>query len=435
MSTTPLKILAAADLHIGRRPARLPVDAAPFSAAHAWHDLVEAALAHGVDVVLLAGDVIDRDNRYFEAYGPLEVGLRRLAEADVDTVMVAGNHDFDVLPRLLRQLEADRLQILGAGGTWQRQVVSRPGRPRLLIDGWSPARAHSTRSPLEGYEFSREAEALAIGVLHADLGATASAYAPVTVAALRALPLDAWLVGHRHRPAVHAESTEPLVLNPGSPQGLDPTETGPHGPWLLEAAPGGQLAAQQLPLARLRYENVTIDLTGVSAATEFRERTGAALHACVTALAEGDTVPRHVHLLPRLVGRTRLHAELWNLGAALASDWRLELPKLTATVGPAQLAAQPDLDLTALANDRDPPGVVARLLLELQEDTVSEMLKPLLAAAEARLDSVARHNNYAPLHPTTGLTDAERTAHARRHLQTQAQRLLAALVQQRQVAG
>lgn len=434
MSTTALKILAAADIHIGRRPARVPVDATAFSAALAWQDLVDAALAHQVDVVLLAGDVVDRDNRYFEAYGPLEAGLRRLTDAGIDTVMVAGNHDFDVLPRLLAQFDAGRLHLLGAGGVWERCVVSRAGRPHLVIDGWSPAKAHSIHNPLESYALARATDALTIGVLHADLGTTTSVYGPVTVSALQALPLDAWLIGHRHRPVLHAENAGPMVLNPGSPQGLDPTEIGPHGPWLLEIAPNGQVAAQQLTLARLRYEGVDIDLTGVGSAAEFQERAGAALHACVTALAESETPPRHVHLLPRLNGRTRLHADLSDLAAALRADWRLDLPELSATVGPAQFAAEPDLDLAALANDRDPPGVVARLLLELRQDTVSEMFKPLLAAAEARLAHVARHTNYAALGSRVSLTDAARTAQVRAHLQTQAQRLLSALVQQRQVA-
>lgn len=41
-----------------------------------WSRIVDYAIAHGVDVVALSGDIVDRDNRYFEAIGPFQRGLR-----------------------------------------------------------------------------------------------------------------------------------------------------------------------------------------------------------------------------------------------------------------------------------------------------------------------------------------------------------------------
>ncbi|MFV2069114.1 MAG: hypothetical protein ACC645_19270, partial [Pirellulales bacterium] len=63
----PIRILATADIHIGRRPTRLanPDDAHRFSAARMWEAIVERALEEKVDLVALAGDIVDHDNRFF----------------------------------------------------------------------------------------------------------------------------------------------------------------------------------------------------------------------------------------------------------------------------------------------------------------------------------------------------------------------------------
>jgi hypothetical protein len=89
-----MKILCSGDLHLGRRSSRLPagVDAGAHSATAAWKALVELAIAERVDLVALSGDLVDRANRYFEAFGPLEAGVRRLTAAGIPTVAVAGNH-------------------------------------------------------------------------------------------------------------------------------------------------------------------------------------------------------------------------------------------------------------------------------------------------------------------------------------------------------
>lgn len=52
-----------------------------------WETIVERAVTEKVDVVALSGDVVDHDNRFFEAAGSLERGILRLADKDIDTVV------------------------------------------------------------------------------------------------------------------------------------------------------------------------------------------------------------------------------------------------------------------------------------------------------------------------------------------------------------
>src|SRR5690606_34254660 len=137
-SPSTMKLLCTGDLHLGRRSSRLPshLDGRTHSCAGCWDQVVALALEESVDVVALSGDLVDRDNRFYEAVGPLESGLRRLADAGIEIVAVAGNHDHDVLPRLVDALGPEAFRLLGRGGVWERATVRRGGRV-LHIDGWS----------------------------------------------------------------------------------------------------------------------------------------------------------------------------------------------------------------------------------------------------------------------------------------------------------
>jgi len=82
-----------------------------------WGDTVSYAVEQAVDVVALTGDVVDAQNKRYEALGPLQRGLRRLEEAGIPVVAVAGNHDFDALPRLAEMVEAEHFHLLGRGAS------------------------------------------------------------------------------------------------------------------------------------------------------------------------------------------------------------------------------------------------------------------------------------------------------------------------------
>ena len=73
------KILCGSDFHLGRRTRKLPdyLDPAKCSPAAAWNRFVNEAIERNVDAILLAGDIVDQDNRYYESLGILERGDRK----------------------------------------------------------------------------------------------------------------------------------------------------------------------------------------------------------------------------------------------------------------------------------------------------------------------------------------------------------------------
>jgi predicted phosphodiesterase len=425
-----MKILATGDLHLGRRPARLPAEAAEdlrLGTAAAWTDVVEAALTAGADVVALAGDVVDRENRFYEALGPLAWGIRRLAEAGVDVVAVAGNHDFDVLPRLAEEVASPRFHLLGRGGRWERAVLGRGGEPTLAVDGWSFPREHVREDPLPAYDLAPETRLPTLGLLHTEVDAKTSPYAPTTTARLRARPATLWVLGHRHAPGLLPGAGTPL-LYPGSPLALGSGERGRHGPWRVTLAGRLVEAIEPLALSRVRYETVTVEVGGVEGREQLDARVAAGLRAALAAAA-GDGGGRLVWLVARLAlaGRASLKALLPGL-AAEAQDLRLRDAGATASVDGLVDETRPAVDLGELARAFDPAGCLAATLLRLERGEEGTLARQALA----RMVEVHGGRPYARLAGLDPPPDLE-AAHA--CLLAAGYRLLEALLAQRSFAG
>lgn len=394
-----MRILCTGDLHIGRRPTRLPTGATGrLTAAQAWQDVVALALARAVDLVVLTGDVVDRENRYFEAFGPLEGGLGELARARIPVAAVAGNHDFDVLSRLAASFPGN-FRLIGAGGRWERVPFQTPSG-LVYLDGWSFPSEHVTLDPLLSYDFSPPAGGLLLGVVHGDLDQGGSRYAPLNSALLQKAGPAAWLLGHIHGPRLVASAQGAALLYPGSPLALSPKEPGRHGPWLVEVEPGGRLRFEHLPLSRVRYELVEVDLTGVEAEEELGPRAAEAVRQRLEeVLAETGEHLQHLLCRVRATGRTRLHRQVAaGLERALA-DLTIRREQATATVEAVLVDTRPAWDLEQLAAGNGPPAILARLLLTLRQDGEAESLERarLLNGARRVLERLATHSPYRTL--------------------------------------
>lgn len=407
-----MKILCAADVHIGRRPSRLPerIDTGSLSCARAWEAIVDRAISEKVDLLLVAGDLVDEKNRYYEAAGPVEAGVRALADAGIELIAVAGNHDHDTLPWLANRFPPEEFRMLGAGGRWERHTIVRDGRPVLHIDGWSfPTRVVQS-DPLEGHPAHPHDGVPVLGLLHADLDQTVSRHAPVALSRLRALPVDFWLLGHIHRAALRSLEGAASVLYPGSPQAMDPGEPGLHGPWLLEIDAGGAMEARQLPLSTVRYDSVDVSVAGLEGEdglAEAHQRISAAVHDRAREVESEAGPLRYLSLRVRLTGRTALHGPLQNEDWSAADDLEARQGEITALVERVVPATAPGFDLAELARGHDAPGMLARLVLGLDSGALQPEEQALVTATMRSVGEVERTPRFAALDDAdTGETEA-----------------------------
>src|SRR5690606_10117259 len=106
---------------------------------------------------------------------------------------------------IARGFAPDEFRVLGSGGSWERHTVYVEGRVALHLDGWSfPAGVVADDPVLQHPRWPSEGVPT-IGVVHGDLGQSISRHAPLSLAALRSMPVDFWLLGHIHRPALHEQ--------------------------------------------------------------------------------------------------------------------------------------------------------------------------------------------------------------------------------------
>ncbi len=378
-----MKILAVGDMHLGRTPSRLPPDlsASDHGPAEAWRRSVDTAIEHEVAAVLLAGDLVDRDDDFFEAYRALEEGVRRLTDAGIAVIGVAGNHDLKVLPRLVEHIPQFRL--LGKGGTWESQVID--GSESVTIWGWSFPPAGVAGNPLEDQTFGLES-GINLGLLHCDRDAVAdSRYAPVASADLRAAHLDGWLLGHIHKPDTLSVESPSGYL--GSLTGLDRGEPGPRGPWLITVGGGRITEVEHLQLAPLRWEALEVDLEGIGEAADARGRLLDAVKALDAGLAALAMPPVAAGLSVRFTGRTglgddavrELSEDDRNHLYSGAAGTRYFIPK------PPLADTRPEVDLEELAQRRDPIGLLAQRLLWLDRPAGDPDREQLLDQARKRL--------------------------------------------------
>ncbi|MEA5445908.1 DNA repair exonuclease [Gammaproteobacteria bacterium AB-CW1] len=381
-----LRLLAVGDMHLGRRPSRLPAPLAEhgdaLGPAGAWQRTVEAAIEATVDAVVLAGDVIEKPEDFFEGYGELARGVARLTEAGIHVLGVVGNHDVKVLPRLADQIPA--FELLGRDGQWQSAAIEASGE-RLTLWGWSFPREVVRFSPLEGQRFER-GPGVNLGLLHCDRDQSGSRHAPVRSAELADAGLDGWLLGHIHKPDSLTAPNPSGYL--GSLTGMDPGEHGARGPWLLTIEGGRVESMEQWRLAPLRWERVDLDLTGLEEAEQVQDRLLQEVRALDEDWAERDRPLEAVGIRLRLVGRSNLaEAAAEALGPALhealfrgARGTHYFLEKLL-------VEALPEIPLDQLAEANHPAGLLARRLRLLDGPADDSARQRLIEEGRRRLQA------------------------------------------------
>ena len=407
------RVLFIGDIHLGRRPGHLPealqtckwspIDLGPVAA---WLAAVNHAIHEQVDAVVLAGDVVDCIEDRFEAAQQLERGLTALAEAAIPCFSVIGNHDVEALPRTADLIEG--FDLLGRGGSWQRRrVATRDGSYFDLI-GWSFTRSIESNNPLAELrsELLEPDEHPCVGVLHCDMGARKSKYAPVPRAAFDsgvAAKVDAWFLGHIHKPSDLCVSRPVGYL--GALTGLDPGEPGVHGPWLATLHGRAAVEVEQVPLAPLRWERITISVEGVEinsrqqAEDELYRLLTEANSQAVSAVSAHTNWVRAIGLRVTITGRSNdpgtWHQAIETLQGSSQRRPAREIDECFCFVEKLIDEVRPSHDLELLAKGTDPVALLAQRILDIERG--NERGQRLLHDASTRFKKLTNQGQWTDL--------------------------------------
>lgn len=349
-----MRLLAASDLHIGRVPS-LPE---PHPEAHgraAWEAVAERAVRVRADALLLAGDIVQSEDGFFEAFGALAAGVQRLRAEGIPVFAIAGNHDAGISRKIAREIEG--ITLLGMDGGWDTARVG-----GLALTGCSFVVDEREDDPMDRFQAP---EGPWLGLLHTHLdGGAGNRYAPVRTEDFERHGGD-WVLGHIHRPGPQGRYGRAFYC--GSAFALDPTEEGLHGAWLLDFDEGFRLRDRTLvPISPWRFETLAVDLTGAPDLQEAQARIASALGEASRAHQQGFEGSVYYNL--RLEGecphsgriaRKLAEAGLGNL--ALGDEGCRVRP-----TGRILDLTRPPLDLASLVREGGPLGTLASLIQRLE---------------------------------------------------------------------
>lgn len=392
-----IRILATADLHLGRTSSAVPRGSEKSTTKYSWKRLVDYAVENYIDAIALAGDIVDRDNRFYEAIGPLQEGFETLGDAGIPVVMVSGNHDFDVLPDILKRDKYDHVHLLGKKGRWEH-ITLQCGEEYIQFLGWTFPKQHVKQDPSSAYDVEElDPNLPTFGLLHGDVYEKNSKYAPIELSNLVTPHIDSWILGHIHKPDTLNENA-PLILYPGSPHALSPKESGPHGPYILTLGGGDSISIEQLALSPVRYETFTIDITGIEDESDFRDRIVGDLTDWVQEHPEDFEYASSVVFDVDLNGRHTNLTEVDQWTQFAREFEQVLLGDTEVSIRKVRNLAEPEVEnLEQLAGQPNPPGIIAKMILDLENGKESEFLNDFMNEFEDSLEKINRNKTYRPL--------------------------------------
>lgn len=272
-----IKFIHAADLHLdtpflGLEQLSTELSAimreAPFQS---FQKIIDTALEHHVDFVLLSGDLYNTQKVNIQAQSRFIRQLKRLEQAEIPVFIIRGNHDY-----LTEETRTMTLPLPGNVYTYSADVTTHiieiKNSEKVAVSGFSYEAQWVQDRKIEEYPKRLENVAMHIGMLHGDVESTASNggnYAPFTVEELRQKNYDYWALGHIHQRK--KLSAHPLAVYPGNIQGLHKNETGEKGCLLVEWSERGEKISF-IPTAPIIWGRLTINLLNIENIAQLIER-------------------------------------------------------------------------------------------------------------------------------------------------------------------
>lgn len=253
-----LKFIHAADFHLDSAFGALPPRQAALRRRESRETvfrLADYVNEHGIDLVLLAGDLFDGRSSFRETGEQLAAALGRMKAR---VFISPGNHD-----------------CWGSGSPWQtvqwpdhvhifrenRLTAAEVPEWNLVIHGAAFRSAEQTAGFLTGFRAPADGK-LHIGLLHGEMEPAESRYNPIRREEVAESGLAYLALGHIHKRREPQRFGRTLCTWPGCMEGRGFDETGEKGFYEGTLSSDGQVTLTFVPFAKRRYEILTVDVTG-----------------------------------------------------------------------------------------------------------------------------------------------------------------------------
>ena len=292
------KFIHVADLHLGRKisvgdksskkenseyfslideDARKTAFEAPLTALE---NLVKAAIENKVDFIVIAGDVFDKHENSGPYFKYFKQKLVELSLENIRVYIAFGNHDRTGY----KKGEPDLLSEYKSGDILPDTVfVFNDSDSETFLDPLCSAAIHGQSYEAQHIHESlvddfpqRKDKALNIGVIHTNFEGTSSpdekGYAPTSLNLVKPLKYDYWALGHIHKRYNPTEDKNNNIEYSGSPHGLDITETGKKGCYMVSVEDNKVAKKKFLPLDRARFFEIQLHIESKDTWSKFIQK-------------------------------------------------------------------------------------------------------------------------------------------------------------------
>ena len=192
--------------------------------------IVDLALAEKVDLVLIAGDTFDSAKPSPRTQLFFAQQIKRLTDAQIQVVMIFGNHDHMRREDLLVN-QSPYFKLIGANEAVEKATFKTKDNFNYDVVGFSYLNNHITEDKIP--DFPGKEHNYTFGLMHAqekEADSRKNVYAPFTVSEVQALNYDYFALGHIH--ARRNLSEKPWIVYSGNIQGRHINEMGAKGCYL-----------------------------------------------------------------------------------------------------------------------------------------------------------------------------------------------------------
>lgn len=253
----------AGDLHLDSpfkgvtTQSQIVADALRSATFDAFDALVQVCIDRQVQFLLVAGDVYDGADRSLRAQLKFLDGLKRLADHNIRSFVVHGNHD--PLDGWSSTIEwPEEVHVFGATRVETKKVKANR-EPIASVSGISFPKQNERRNLAQKFQ-AADPDLFQIGMLHCNCGGDPNheIYAPCRLDDLTGAGFDYWALGHFHEKKIL--STSPFVVYSGNTQGLSIREQGERGCYVVTVGEDRHVDIEFCSLDAVRWFSAEIGI-------------------------------------------------------------------------------------------------------------------------------------------------------------------------------
>ncbi len=270
-----VSFIHAADLHLdspfkglSQTPSNLfkMIRESTFSALD---ELVQTAIHHQVDFVLLVGDLFDNEKQSIKAQIRLKQAFELLQQHQILVYLSYGNHDY-IKGNKHPVTYPDNVTIFSQD-TVDSIVYEKNGEAMAAIYGFSYVNRSVHANKTSEYEKQNESIPFHIAMLHGSVQSNTDhdVYAPFQVRDLSRKDFDYWALGHIHQREILKE--DPPIVYPGNTQGRHRKETGAKGCYHVVLS-HAKAELSFIPLQAFQINSLTINVSECKSVLEIEQK-------------------------------------------------------------------------------------------------------------------------------------------------------------------